>query len=168
MTRRVSKFGGGVSTPPLVARIALTAATLALGGMLVVRIIRETSDSHLELAGFVFFLLGVWFVASVVFLPHLWRASGEWKREQYQAHRLERRLRIALEPSRRPDLALARARTAYCPVCGQNGPAPARSRTVCSACQRPWAAGSAMPAPVLDTARPPSVIDLRDRVATHR
>ena len=168
MTRRVSKFGGGVSTPPLAARVALTAGTLALGAMLVVRIIRETSGSNLGLAGFVLFLLGVWFLGSVVFLPHLWRASDEWKRQQYQAHRLERRLRIALEPSRRPNLALARARTAYCPVCGQHGPALARSRTVCSACQRPWAAGTAMPAPMADASRPPSVIDLRDRVATHR
>lgn len=168
MTRRASKFGGGVSSPPLVARIALTAATLAVGAMVVVRLVRETGEGHVQTAAFVFFLLGAWLVVAVLFLPHVWRASAEWRRDDYERQRLQRRLRTAMEPSRQPNLGVARGRSAYCPVCGQAGAFTTRSRTLCSACQRPWSAGRAMPAPLTQPAAPPSVIDLRDRIATHR
>ena len=156
MTRRVSKFGGGVSTPPLLARAALTAATLGLGAMLAIRIIREAGYAHLQVAALVLFMLGVWLLGALIFLPHVWRPSGEWKRDQFEAHRLERRLRLALEPSRQPDRALLRAQAAYCGVCGQHGLTVARSRMVCTACQRPWAAGTA------------AMIDLRDQVSARR
>jgi hypothetical protein len=129
--------------------------------MLVVKIVREAGFEHAQVAAFVFFLLGVWLLGALVFLPHLWRPSGEWRRGQYEAHRLERRLAAALEPTRRLDPALTRALTAYCPVCGQVGPTVVRSRSRCSACQRPWQAGHAASATV-----PPALIDLRDKAAS--
>lgn len=167
MTGRVWKYGGGVSTPTVATRVVLTAVTLAPGSVLVTRIIRETYDSHLERAGFMFFLLGAWVLAAIAFLPHVWRPSAEWRRRKYQARQLQRQLTLALEPRRQLNRALHRARSAYCPVCGQQGMSVAVSRTVCSACQRPWAAGKAMPTPLPDVSRPPSVIDLRNRVASH-
>jgi len=167
MNRRGWKFGGGAGTPPLLLRLLATAAILATGAILLVRLVRETAGGNLEPAGFVFFLLGIWLLFAVVFLPHLWRPSAEWRRDQFAKQRLQRRLRTALDPSRQPNLGLARARAAHCPVCGQAGEFASRSRTLCSACQRPWSARQAMPSPHVPTATPPSVIDLRDRIATH-
>jgi hypothetical protein len=150
VNKRSWKFGGGVSTPSLPTRVMLTACMLALGAMLVVKILREASYSQLPVTAFVFFLLGVWLLAAVVFVPYLWRPSREWRREKYESHRLERRLAAALGPNRLTDPVLARARAAYCPVCGQQGPPLVVSRTRCSACQRPWAARAGAPGAVID------------------
>ena len=157
-----------MSTPPLLLRVVATAVVITAGAVVIMRLVRETAGGNFEPAGFVFFLLGVWLLFAVVFLPQLWRPSAEWRREQFDRQRLQRRLRTALDPSRQPNLGLARARAAYCPVCGQAGEFTSRSRTLCSACQRPWSAGRAMPAPLGPSAAPPSVIDLRDRIATHQ
>jgi hypothetical protein len=164
VNKRSWKFGGGVSTPTLPSRVLMTAAVLALGAMLGVKIVREVGLAQTQVAAFVFFLLGVWLLGALVLVPHLWRPSGEWKRSQYERHRLERRLADALKPTRRLDPALTRALTAFCPVCGQVGPTVVRSRSRCTACQRPWQAGQAGRA--APAAVPPAVIDLRDRVST--
>ncbi len=162
MNKRSWKFGGGVSTPALPTRVLLTACMLAVGALLVVAIVREAGLSALPVAAFVFFLLSVWLLAAVVFVPYLWRPSGEWRRDRYESYRLERRLAAALEPTRSTDPVLARAMAAYCPVCGQQGPTVVVSRTRCSSCQRPWAASALVPA-----AAPDSVIDLRDQTQAH-
>jgi len=140
MTRPARKFGKGAQTPSLATRVALTAATLCLGAMLAARIAREAAYAHVQVPAVLTIALGGWLVGALVTLPYVWRPSQEWKRQRYQAHRLQRRLRAALEPDRDTNLAVLRAKHTPCPVCGQHGPVLSRARTICSACQRPWTA----------------------------
>jgi hypothetical protein len=155
--RRAWKYGGGVSTPTLAGRIALTLCSLALGAMLASKVIRESEQSHFTVVVTFFVLFALWLFATVVFFHDLWRPSAEWKTKRFEALRLERRLRHALSPDQPMNPALLRAKSARCPVCDQAGPTlvPARSR--CSACGRPWSATKAL-----------AVIDLREPASAPR
>jgi hypothetical protein len=138
--KRGWKYGGGATTPPLAARVVLSACTLALGAMLAAKVIRESEQADFLVVVTFFFFFAAWLAVTVVFFHDLWRPSAEWKGRRFEALRLERRLREALSPDQRLSPALLRAMSAPCPVCDQAGPTLVPSRIRCSTCGRPWVA----------------------------
>ncbi|HEY5033280.1 MAG TPA: hypothetical protein VIJ54_12435 [Actinomycetes bacterium] len=141
-TRRTRKYGAGVSTLPLALRTLYTLALVAIGTALGLTMVKAMSLTDNRVATLVLFLIGLWGIVALLTLPHVWRPSAEWRRRQYEAHQLERRLAAAFEP-RRARNANLRLLLPPCPVCGQDGPILVPSRTQCSACQRPWMARAA-------------------------
>ena len=139
---RAWKYSGSVSTPSLFMRLASTAALLALGALMSLLMIQALHRTDSRVGGFVVFLLGVWSLITLLALPQIWRPSAEWRRQRYEARRLERRLRASFEPSKQTD-PLLQALRAACPVCGQQGPRDMSARTQCTACLRPWTARAA-------------------------
>ena len=109
-----------------------------------IAMVKAVTRADNRVSTLVLFLLGLWALTMLLTLPHVWRPSAEWRRQQYESRRLERRLRAAFEPRAVRNLAL-RGLIPACGVCGQDGPVLVRARTQCSACQRPWVARDAAP-----------------------
>jgi len=139
---RQMKFGSGVSTLGLGARLGLSAPFGVLGVALLHALYEAATADDPRPAAMYLLLLGLVGVGALLVLPSLWAPSAEWRRDEYASYRLERRLQARLtsstEPSKDPEVWQR-----SCSHCGQYGAAAARPATTrCVECRRPGSHGA--------------------------